>query len=655
VTDAAADARASATAAAGSATNAATSASEAADSANQASSFATSAATSSSQASSSAASASASATAASTSETNAANSATAAAGSASAAATSEQNASNSATAAQTAQSAAEDAQDAAETAAASVSASVAQIAQNTSDVADLSRQLSDLEDTVSTTQIINTASGAIASFDDGADGQPIRKLVANIEPVQDLHGYSNPWPAGGGANKFDLSAIATFNANVTVTKTDDSFTVTNNNSYDVNAFRASGYDMYWVLAPGQYSISIGSAITTDISVYASADGTSYAWSDNGIVAGATQKTFTVTAEKPYITVRAMVRSGSSMTITKFQLELGSAATAYSPYENLCPISGHTGAEIEQTGKNLLAKPIVLFSTDTPISDCFFMRAGDYVLTCDCLNTFRIGFRLLSPDGALITNADYAPATNWIYNASAKAFYAPVDLPSGHRTTSFTLVSDCYVRIVKNNNDVTNVMIRLPSDTEAYEPYTGNQISIDWSDEAGTIYGGEHDVISGKLKKTMERVDLGILNWTMVDHNTFGRYFYADIISLNIKHEGGNFVDAYPAICSQYKVVGRNQTEFTDYTCCLDGSSTKVTQLQIKDSKYDNASSFKSAISGVKFCYKIAEPFEYTLTGNEMETIYGTNNIWSSTGATEVNYSADTKIYIDRKIAEALGG
>jgi hypothetical protein len=63
-------------------------------------------------------------------------------------------------------------------------------------VADLSRQISDATTGLDTKApvILETVSGAIASFDDGADGMPIRKLVAQIEPVQDLHGYDQLHP-----------------------------------------------------------------------------------------------------------------------------------------------------------------------------------------------------------------------------------------------------------------------------------------------------------------------------------------------------------------------------------------------------------------------------------------------------------------------------
>ena len=39
-----------------------------------------------------------------------------------------------------------------------------------------------------------------------------------------------------------------------------------------------------------------------------------------------------------------------------------------------------------------------------------------------------------------------------------------------------------------------------------------------------------------------------------------------------------------------------------------------------------------------------------LTPQQMETLKGTNNIWSNAGQTEVTYAADTGLYIEQKMA-----
>ena len=38
--------------------------------------------------------------------------------------------------------------------------------------------------------------------------QTAKSTLVTLSPVQDLHGYANPWPAGGGKNKFDKSIVS---------------------------------------------------------------------------------------------------------------------------------------------------------------------------------------------------------------------------------------------------------------------------------------------------------------------------------------------------------------------------------------------------------------------------------------------------------------
>ena len=65
------------------------------------------------------------------------------------------------------------------------------------------KEICDVKNTLNhkSDMIYDTAFGDIASFPDGADGLPVKDLTVAIEPVQDLHGYDKPWPAGGGKNR----------------------------------------------------------------------------------------------------------------------------------------------------------------------------------------------------------------------------------------------------------------------------------------------------------------------------------------------------------------------------------------------------------------------------------------------------------------------
>ena len=56
---------------------------------------------------------------------------------------------------------------------------------------------------------------------------------------------------------------------------------------------------------------------------------------------------------------------------------------------------------------------------------------------------------------------------------------------------------------------------------------------------------------------------------------------------------------------------------------------------------------------VELTYLMGNPQTYQLTPTEVRTLLGINNIWADTGNTEVTYPADTKIYIDNKITQAI--
>jgi hypothetical protein len=57
--------------------------------------------------------------------------------------------------------------------------------------------------------------------------------------------------------------------------------------------------------------------------------------------------------------------------------------------------------------------------------------------------------------------------------------------------------------------------------------------------------------------------------------------------------------------------------------------------------------------GAQVVYKLASPITYTLTPQEITSLLGTNNLWADTGNSEVEYRADTKMYITKKITEAV--
>ena len=183
---------------------------------------------------------------------------------------------------------------------------------------------------------------AVANFDDGGDDVPVKALIVNVDPVQDLHGYDNPWPAGGNINKFDIS-------NAVSSGTVYGLTIT------LNATTGE------VKLAGIYSGSGATAafgITTAQSVPYIA-GTSVKMYDKNADAIANVDTcrWTNSSGGLAVDLKNMVQ-GDSYDIRFKPMILDSGITppdAWSPCANECPITGWTGAKIPVTGKNLFDK------------------------------------------------------------------------------------------------------------------------------------------------------------------------------------------------------------------------------------------------------------------------------------------------------------
>ena len=170
--------------------------------------------------------------------------------------------------------------------------------------------------------------------------KPVQALSIALEPVQDLNGYSYPWPAGGGKNKFNGTFLQGYWAYADGTwvnspnwittekipcKASTSYTV----SADAKATRWQGFVWY---------DSNGNFISTDNL-------------NSNVNIGLTK---TSPSNAAYLIFNIAGYPGTNDTIapsdvTYFQLEEGSSSTAYAPYSNICPISGWTGANVYHSG------------------------------------------------------------------------------------------------------------------------------------------------------------------------------------------------------------------------------------------------------------------------------------------------------------------
>ena len=168
--------------------------------------------------------------------------------------------------------------------------------------------------------IRKTASGDIATFDDGADDVPVKQLTVSIAPIQS--GSGNPSPS-------NIRPISGWTGAV-VTRTGKNLIDAAN--YEIPNNSASGNVVWQGSLTGAFFLSADISKVTSVTypdarfVSVSVNGNKTFYSYNQLLAG-----IAVSGTVTKITVCGFLAYARVTGIISFQLELGSTATDYEPY------------------------------------------------------------------------------------------------------------------------------------------------------------------------------------------------------------------------------------------------------------------------------------------------------------------------------------
>lgn len=191
-----------------------------------------------------------------------------------------------------------------------------------------------------------TASGAIATFETNIETAFV-SLKSDINPVQDLHGYTKPWSGGGGKNKLEITATTqTINGitftidNEGVITTSGTFSENTNLAVTTNFFLKAGtYILNGCPSGGSYSryvVRIENASAQKLAL------------DMG-----NGEQFTL-AEDTYVWCRIYLYSSDGIgKIFKPMVRLATESdSSFAPYENICPISGFSALNVTLADENM---------------------------------------------------------------------------------------------------------------------------------------------------------------------------------------------------------------------------------------------------------------------------------------------------------------
>ena len=495
----------------------------------------------------------------------------------------------------------------------------------------IEQEVADATDYALKAYATDTASGAIATFPDGAEDIPIKSLSVAIEPVQDLHGYDNPWPGGGGKNLLDPAKRTTY---------------------------GSGLGQRWYATDGitlkanqPYTMSVTSS--TSIFVYFIDKAT-----DATLLSGSSPQTYTPTEDVVvYLQAYSNVDISS---IDTFQLELGSTASAWAPYENICPISGHTECNVTRTGKNLFDPDIFISAGWTETDGAYSGRSAniDRSIIDNFLDVFTPTDKQLTFSYDCVNSNAYR--AGYFYFQYSDGTYSAVECPAnfnGHKTLTSTAGKIISKLDFGYSNNVpfslSNVQIEFSSAETTYEPF-GNTYSITFPSGTGTVYGGNITVNqdgSGTLV-----VDKKNVVYDGSSDEGWERYQQGSASAYAMRAEAPNrrtSQNEIIAISNYLKGISASATwgNYNSFISIDLYNDRIVTGLRTITTTED----WKTYLStnNLQVVYELATPITIPLTAFQIRTLLGQNNVWSDTGDVSVIYRADTAMFIQKKIAEAL--
>ena len=239
--------------------------------------------------------------------------------------------------------------------------------------------------------------------------------------------------------------------------------------------------------------------------------------------------------------------------------------------------------------------------------------------------------------------------------------------------SFTVDDGNFYLIQIRTNSTTKIispvtvypMFRLSTDTDTtWEPYanvcpisgsTGVDVYVsptqdqqdattyaeDWTSQAGTVYGGTVNLTTGEL--TVDRVIFETTwsagsNATTYGDCTIKRFSYTVADDKSKKEQ---------AICNVASYITNDTSaEWAKGSVFSLHNSNKLLYLSLPTNT--------PSTQAIQLCYYLATPVTYQLTAQEVKTLLGQNYVWSNNGGViAITYRADTKLYIDNKIAQAI--
>ena len=472
--------------------------------------------------------------------------------------------------------------------------------------------------------------GGLASFKSYVKA-PVKKIEIPFKPKQDLHGMDHPYPAGVSVNlipdttdtengyvagqHLNVDGTTTANANWYISEyitLDSETTYTWSNRANTNvAPSICFYDENKVFISGvninkQYSYTFTPPEGT---VYCRSSQTTYAYQEASTSNGA------------------------------FQLEVGSTATPYQRYSNICPIEGINDASITHTSKNILDDYALTFNgslsapkglwianngaVNATYGDCCVVN--NYI---DCSAYIGKVLRLNYRPASTPTSHESRTAGIAFYNSSMKFISGVANGYNDGGPWAFTVPNNPeikYLRLSVQYTKRNELMLVARSDYLTYpivftNPSTGDPMTV----YGGTVTlneDGSADVVANLRSATISgsKVYKGT-DYTNVSYATFASPpgsigFYSHNETIKVYCDRGEI----------YRSAGNFNNVSRINQLCIAASGTSLWFGFAVGTSEEN---MKTTLDGTQIVYELATPTTYHFDNiGQLKTFLGENNFW----------------------------
>ena len=513
-------------------------------------------------------------------------------------------------------------------------------------------------------------------------GSAVSSMLVDITPIQDLHGYSNPWVGGSGKNKLKNSATSQTVQGINYTVHDDgSVTGTNLATGNANLWLAQPADLQTGVS---YYASCKNASTQGLFMTLQIRGTTTRYVD---VSSNSDVSFTLASnESAYVYLHTSNTSTAINTTVYPMIRLSTVAdSSWEPYENICPITGTSDVTCIVAGKNLIPNAVTMeewyvgslasvsngiatlpgsstswesnvFTKKFPASYydgvTTYTLSYEYKTTAACSLQIVIGSSDQSIDSQSWNRTRYTTWKTETVPSSSGAWtrrtVSSRTIAINQLTSGSGVVNSGYIQFYARTDGVTfqlrNVQMEVGNARTDFVPSALNKTATSLGT---TVYGGSLDVTTGVL--TIDRIHYTMTGDASASTTTGLKFSKSSSTDYNIYYtlaSGGNVTNGSgdDVVLSSHFV---NQGD-TPPRCYVSSNQFRV--MLPMDSEIQTASNMNAWVAQqyangtpLEYCVKLITPTTVQLTPQQITLLTGSNTLTVNGGMTTIINSPSTLV------------